>query len=389
MHHPSLTEMITRSLFVPLLLLGLGSSGESIAQTPDDSVKEASANTSSSSLSSERTIPIKVVIGNADLPFEKLPGAEGYLSLVRNGKVTGTYSMGPGGVVQVPTPVSGVYALAARSLSGVATTGFAFFSDEDGAEGDWQGTISLIPIEDYPAAEALVMRSMSETSERPPAGQPIAYDNSSTLPLSEGVLTVDANGVFRARLVALTDKRGIAMTSPGLSVHVLKEGRIAAYAQANDEGVFETRNLKPGRYSLVVTGYRRMMMMSVLLQKPALRIAPVKGTVSTIQNLFLGMAPVQAGPPASVPNASVVGENNSSAAAGQIGVGQGGPGGPGLGLGGGTGGGPGGGGTGGTGGGGGAPGSDSGILGAALGAGLGAAAGALAGSSDEDQPASP
>ncbi|MCA8987088.1 MAG: hypothetical protein KDA78_05575 [Planctomycetaceae bacterium] len=337
-----------------------------------------------------KNIPVKIVVGDADLPFEQLAGAEGYAVLIRDGQVVHTFSIGPGGVVQIPRPDAGVYAIAVRSLAGVATAGYVIYPDLTEVEGDLGAEFALVPLVDFPAAESIVARAMGQSEPEPPSDL-ITFDASTNIPIRSNSLFVDGNGSVRAQLISYTPEKGIARTAPLLSVHFLRDGKIASYAQADERGIIVAENLHPGRYSMIVTGYGKLMMMSILLEEKPLLLEAGSTAVSAIQQFVIGSVPATNLDADAVSGAGVVGPENSGAAAGQTGVGQGGPGAPGMGMAGGPGGGPGGGtGSGGTGGGGGGVGgSGGGGLLSALAAGAAGAAGAALAGGNDNNVASP
>jgi len=325
---------------------------------------------------------MKFVLGNADVGVEQLPPiGDGSVKLIRNGEIVGTFSIGPGGIAQVPQFSSGVYSIVARSVDGFAAIGTYLIS---GAEnGEVSIKLALVPVRESAVVDSLLARAREDRSDYAGIQKEFHYDKNTSLVSRNDVVGRGADGVVRVRLLELLDQYGLAQTVEGLSVHLVLNEKIVSHGITNEDGIAELQGIENGRYAMIVTGQKRVLVISVLVKDQIGKANNLESAISLITNLVIGSAPVSMNQAVSVVGAGTTPPGDFNIVNQSMNVGSGGPGAPG-GVGGSPfgGGGPGGGaGGGGSGaGGGGGVGGGGGLLGAAA----AGAAGYLAGDNNND-----
>ncbi len=327
---------------------------------------------------------MKFVLGNANVGVDQLPPiGDGSVKLIRKGTVVGTYSIGPGGVAQVPQLSSGVYSIVARSVDGFAAIGSYLVSGTE--EGELTVKLALVPVQESAVIDSLLARAKESRSTPAGARKEYRYNENTSLVSMNDVVGRGADGVVRVRLLELLDQYGVAQTTEGLSVHLVRNEQIASHGITNADGIAELQGAENGRYAMVVTGQSRVLVISILVKDQIGNINnEIKSAISLITNIVIGSAPAAMNQAVSVAAAGTTPPEDFNTVNQSMNVGSGGPGAPG-GVGGAPfGGGPGGGGTGGGGGGSGAGGGGVGGGGGLLGAAAAGAAGFLAGNNNND-----
>ncbi len=324
---------------------------------------------------------MKFVLGSGDAGIEQLPPiGDGSVKLIRKGEVVGSYSIGPGGIAQVPQLSSGVYSIVVRSVDGFAAIGAYLVGGSE--KGEITVNLALVPIQESAVVDSLLARARENKSNSAGIQKEFHYDENTLLVSRQDVVGRGADGVVRIRLLELLDQYGLAQTTQGLSVHFVLNEKIVSHGITDEDGIAEFQGVDNGRYAMIVTGQQRVIVISVLVKDRIGKVQEVESAISFITNLVIGSAPVSMNQAVSVAAAGTTPPDDFNTVNQSMNVGSGGPGAPG-----GVGGSPfGGGGAGGSGGGGSGAGGGGGVGGGGglLGAAAAGAAGFLAGNNNND-----
>ena len=328
---------------------------------------------------------MKFVLGNSDAGIEHLsPIAVGSVKLIRKGEVVGSFSIGPGGIAQVPQLSSGVYSIVVRSVEGFSAIGTYLVQGDQ--KGEVTVKLALVPNQESIVIDSLLTRARDDRSNYVGIQKEYRYDGNTSLASRENQIERGADGVVRIRLLELLDQYGLAQTTEGLSVHFVLNKKIVSHGISDADGIAELQGIDNGRYAMVVTGQQRVLVISVLIKDRIGKSNILDSAVSLITNFVIGSVPVSINQSGSDSAAGTTPPGDYESVNQSMNVGTGGPGTP-AGTGGSTfgGGGAGSGGGGSGGGGGGSGGGGGGLLGAAV----GGAVGFLAGQQDDNGVVSP
>ncbi len=202
-------------------------------------------------LGSDGLLPVKVshpdYATGTLIPVEKLS-----LYFVRNGQTQATAEPGVGGVAQVAGLSPGLYSLIARGPDGFFSSQIQVLPTNSEEISDAMIEAVVLPVRDVTLLAKLVRQQpVGNIQSSEQLVQPTV--EAATGP-SRNTVKLDVSGHFRRRLVHQRAGHTEQVSGGGLTMYLVRDGRVVGESVADQHGIVELGTPKPGNYSLIATG---------------------------------------------------------------------------------------------------------------------------------------